>query len=368
MSDIPKTMRALVATEGTGPKGYVITEISSPKITSPKQVIVRVRAGGLGGSEVKMTAGEMDILHKVKYPSKLGLEGSGIVAAVGSAVTHVKLGDEVYGLSVDKPMFQQEDPGWASEYAICEDRFLVLKPPHMSFEAAAIAMGNTVSTFQAIRKGLELRELENLDGMTVYIPAALGGLGSMAAQLAKKVFKATKVITSVSTVKVPLVQKHLPGIIDQVVDYQTQILTEEIKPGSVDFVVNTQMQTLTPSIPLLNPSHGTVVSLASIPQKETVREMLGPDKFPMWLGWILDLAQWYYWLKLLGTNIEHIFVSGSPNIREDIESVAKLLEQDGLLNPVFTTASLDDLEAVRAGCERARSGKGGLGHFVITIS
>ena len=302
-----------------------------------------------------------------RFPSKLGLEGSGIVAAVGNAVTSLKVGDEVYGLAVDKPMFRQEDPGWASEYAICEDKFLVLKPAHLSFEAAGAAMGNTVSTYQAIRAGLKLRGLESLEGMTVYVPAALGGLGSMAVQLAKKVYKAEEIITSVSTGKVPLVGKHLPGLVDQIVDYQTQVLTAEIRPGSVDFVINTQMQTLAPSIPLLNPSHGVLVSLASIPKKETLRELLGPDRFPMWLGWLSDLAQLYYWWKLLGTNIEHIMVSGSPNVRKDVEAAAELLAQDGLLSPVISTASLNDIEAVRAGCEKAGSGKGGFGHFVVSI-
>lgn len=66
MSNIPKTMRALVATENTGAKGYVVTDMPTPTITGPHQVIVRSRAGALGGSEVKMTAGEMDILHKLK--------------------------------------------------------------------------------------------------------------------------------------------------------------------------------------------------------------------------------------------------------------------------------------------------------------
>src|SRR5687767_12609789 len=108
------------------------------------------------------------------------MEGSGRVVAVGSDVKHLKPGDDVYGIAVDKPMFRLEPAGFASQYAICEERFLVIKPPHLSYAQAASMMANTVAPYQGIRRGLAMRGLESMEGMTVYVTAGLGGLGSMA--------------------------------------------------------------------------------------------------------------------------------------------------------------------------------------------
>ncbi|KAK0391809.1 hypothetical protein NLU13_1308 [Sarocladium strictum] len=366
MADLPKTMRALVAPDKTGAKGYDLAEVAVPKITKPKQVIVRSYAAGLGASEIMLTAGKFDLVQKIKFPSKLGLEGSGTVVAIGSDVKTLKPGDDVYGIVVDKPMFELEPPGWASEYAIGEERFLVPKPPHLSYAEAASMMGNTVSTYQAIRRGLEMRGWKSLEGKTVYVTAGLGGLGSMAIQLAKKVFNAGKVITTVSTSKVPLVEHYLPGLVDQIVDYKTQKLTDEIEPGSVDFVVNTLLATFTPSIPLVNRSSGVIANMTGIPNQETARKIFGKG-FSRWMGVLLDCGQLYYAWRLRGTDIAYDFVSGSAEIRTDIEQVAKLIAQEGLLKPVISMAELDDLEAVREGCEKLGAAKGGCGRFIIKI-
>lgn len=288
------------------------------------------------------------------------------MAQVGSGVKFLKPGDEVYGLAVDKPMFEMEAPGWASEYAICYERFLSIKPPHLTFAEAASMMGSTVATYQTIKRGLELRGLKNMEGMTVYVTAGLGGLGSMAIQLAKKVFMAQKVITSVSTSKIPLVEQYLPGLVDQIIDYQTESLTDRVEPGSVDFVVNTLVPTFAPSIPLVNPSNGILMNMTGLPSKEAARKIFG-KKYPWWMGPAIDLGQLYYWWKLRGTHIAYEMVSGGPEIREDVEAVAALIAKEGLLRPAISKAELDDLEAVKDGCEKLAAAKGGIGRFVIKI-
>jgi NADPH:quinone reductase-like Zn-dependent oxidoreductase len=295
------------------------------------------------------------------------LEGSGTVVAVGSGVKTLKPGDEVYGIAVDKPMFREEPPGWASEYAMCDERFLTIKPLHLPHAEAASMMGNTVSTSQAFRKGLDMRGLESMEGMTVYVTAGLGGLGSMAIQLAKRVFKADRIITTVSTSKVSMVDQLLPGMVDQVVDYQkTQTLTDRIQPGTVDFVINTLFSTFPSSIPLLNPSSGILINMTGLPSRQTAVEIFG-DRFTWWMGLVLYIGQYYYTWKLRRTHIAYAMVSGSPNIRADFEAVAKLIAEEGLLRPVISTAEIDDIEAVRTGCEKLGAAKGGVGRFVITI-
>jgi NADPH:quinone reductase-like Zn-dependent oxidoreductase len=295
------------------------------------------------------------------------MEGSGIVVSVGSDVTSFRVGDEVFAAVMDKPAFRTPTPGFLAEYVVVEERFLLHKPPNVSFEEAASMVGSTVTAIQTIRRGMQLAGLESLEGKTVLVPAALGATGSIAIQVAKRVFGADKVISTVSTAKMALVETRLPGMVDQLIDYQTQRLQDEVPAGSVSLMLNTNWATLDDGIPLVDPNNGVIISIASVPGKETVREIIGADRFSWWLGLVLDLAQVLYWWKLRGTNIRYEFVSGSLHIREDLERAGELVAL-GKVKPVVRVAGFDDLDAVREGCEQTRSGKGGTGKFVIRVA
>ena len=303
----------------------------------------------------------------LRYPAPISKQGSGVVVKVGNGVKNFKIGDEVYGIYVDKPMFNNPPPGFASDYALSEERFLLRKPSHVGFEDAAALIGSSVTAYQCFKRGLSFAGLEDLEGKTVYVPGALSATGSVGVQIAKHVFGAKKVISTVSTKKLPLVEKYLPGVVDQVVDYTTQDVTKVVQRGSVDFVYNTQWgNSLDQGIALANPKTGVVISIASLPGKETLREIIGADKFPVWLGLLLDVLQVLYWWKLLGTNIKYAMVSGSPNIREDMEKAGEIIAL-GKLKGVMTVADLDDVDKVRESCTAVLSGKGGLGTSVIRI-
>lgn len=302
---------------------------------------------------------------------KIGMEGSGVVVAIGTDVKSLRVGDEVYGLYVDKPAFRKPPPGFASEYALSEERFLLVKPPQVSFEDAASHVGFVVTAMQTIRRGLQLRNEESLQGKTVFVPAGLSGTGAIGIQVAKNIYGAEKIITTVSTSKVPLVEQYLPGMVDQVVDYRTQKLEEAVAPGSVDFMYNTQWTSLGPGIPLLNPKTGTLMSITSLPSKATAREMMGADRFPWWLGAVLDLAQlWYAW-KLRGTSIKYEMVSGGMHLRDDLERAGEMIAL-GKIRAVIRVVDLEDIEAVRTEMGKVATGqsdegKGGIGKLVIRI-
>src|SRR4051812_15921653 len=57
----------------------------------PRQVVVDIRAAGVCPSDLSVLAGTIPW----PAPAVLGHEGAGVVAAVGSAVTHVGPGDHV---------------------------------------------------------------------------------------------------------------------------------------------------------------------------------------------------------------------------------------------------------------------------------
>lgn len=240
------------------------------------------------------------------------------------------------------------------------------KPPHLSFEEAASLSGYAVTAYQTIRRGLVLAGEDSLEGKTVFIPGALSGGGFATIQIAKNVFGAEKIISTVSTPKMQLVEHYLPGLVDQLIDYTTTNVKDVVSNGSVDFMINTQWDTLSPGIPLLNPRTGVLMSIASIPPSSLLKELMGPDMVPWWLGWVLDLVQLWYAFKLRGTNIKYEFVSGNPEIREDLEKTGEFIAT-GKVKGVFRVVDLSDLKSVREECEKVNSGKGGLGRCVIRV-
>ena len=286
---------------------------------------------------------------------------------VGSGVTSFRVGDAVYSLAVDKPIFRGEPPGFASEFGITEEHLLLHKPPQISFEDAASLLGSVITGYQSIREGLRLRGEISLEGKTILVPAGLGSTGSAGIQLAKNIFSATKVITTVSTSKLLLVEKHFPGVVSTVIDYNTNQVKDVVAPGSVDMMYNTQFSSMDQGIPVLNRKTGTLVSIASVPSKATMREIIGEDRFSFWLGWLLDLAQMWYMWKLWGTDILFMHVSGSPNIREDLEVAGEIISM-GQVKPLVDVVDVNDIATVRSKCKAVLDGKGTTGKLVLKIS
>jgi NADPH:quinone reductase-like Zn-dependent oxidoreductase len=106
----------------------------------------------------------------VNFPWTPGVEGSGVVEAVGANVTTLKKGDEVYGIV----------NGGYSEYALASANDVQSKPAELTFEeAASIPMGFLTAWGGVI-------DVANVQaGQRVLIHGAAGGIGAYAVQLAK---------------------------------------------------------------------------------------------------------------------------------------------------------------------------------------
>nr|RBQ98723.1 hypothetical protein FVER53263_00314 [Fusarium verticillioides] len=358
MSKLPSATRTLVAPKKCLPAEYTVIEQPIPKITKPNQLLLRMKAVAINTGETGFAAGQFDLLYKASFPILFGIEGSGVVVEIGSEITEFKVGDAVYGMEFEKPHLSRPPAAWASTYALTEPQFLHKKPDHVSFEEAAAVPALAVTAYQGIKRGLQLQGRDSLAGQTVYIPAALSASGNTAIQIARNYFGAEKIISTVSTPKMGLVEEYLPGMVTQLYDYKTQDIVQLIGRGTVDFAISTQFSTLNESISVLK-TDGILMSIASIPKSEVMSEMLGP-KFPTWLGWVLDFLQiWYTW-KLRGTRIQYEFISGHPGLRGDMEVVADMVAK-GMVKAVHTAVDMDDLEEVRKGCEKTLKSKGGIG-------
>ena len=81
-------MKAIVV---NGPGDMQLVERPMPEIKEPNQVLVKVHAAGICGSDVHVYHGSNPY---AKYPVVLGHEGSGEVIAVGEGVTDLKWATE----------------------------------------------------------------------------------------------------------------------------------------------------------------------------------------------------------------------------------------------------------------------------------
>jgi NADPH:quinone reductase-like Zn-dependent oxidoreductase len=104
----------------------------------------------------------------------LGVDVSGQVETVGSGVTRIQPGDEVYGNLLDHGY------GAFAEYVPVPVDVMSLKPANLSFEEAAAVPMAAVTALQGLRHHGEIRA-----GQTVLVNGASGGVGHFAVQIAK---------------------------------------------------------------------------------------------------------------------------------------------------------------------------------------
>jgi L-iditol 2-dehydrogenase len=79
----------------TGIRQMRLMEVPDPRIVNDNDVLIKMEAVGVCGSDVHYFETGRIGSQVVQYPFTVGHEGAGVVAAVGSAVTAVKPGDRI---------------------------------------------------------------------------------------------------------------------------------------------------------------------------------------------------------------------------------------------------------------------------------
>ena len=203
-----------------------------------------------------------------------------------------------------------------------------------------------------------------LKGKTVFVPAGLSGTGLVGLQLAKNVFGAGKVITTVSTAKVDKVPILLgSNVVDQIVDYKTQDPLKEIPRGSVDFMFDTMGGSLS-YVSLIKPKTGRIITIAMVPGASAIKKSF--PHAPFYLTYIMDLIHWFYQFRTGRWEVAYDYLGGEVTT-EDLNKMSTFVAE-GKVKPVIgKVAKLDDLTAVREGCNEIYKAHGGIGKFVIEI-
>lgn len=154
-----------------GPIAAMVQENIAVPAPGPNEVLVRVRAAGVGPWDAWIRSGK-SVLEQ-PLPLTLGSDIAGIVEKVGSSVRDHAPGDEVYG--VTNPNFT----GGYAEFALCRAAMIAPKPRSLDFVEAASAPVVAVTAWQML-----FDEAKMSAGQTAIVHGAAGSVGSYAVMLA----------------------------------------------------------------------------------------------------------------------------------------------------------------------------------------
>jgi NADPH2:quinone reductase len=137
----------------------------------PGEVRIRHKAIGLNFIDVYHRTG----LYPLSLPARLGMEGAGIIEAVGEGVTHLKPGD--------RAAYASNPPGSYSEVRVMPATCVVRLPDAIDFETAAAMMLKGLTAQYLLKRTRPVEGLQS--GDFVLFHAAAGGVGLIACQWAK---------------------------------------------------------------------------------------------------------------------------------------------------------------------------------------
>ncbi len=160
-------------------ESFIDVDVPKPEPTG-HDVLVAVKAIAVNPVDTKVRAGRGQPADKVEDPPRIiGWDASGVVEAVGDAVTIFKPGDEVwYAGDITRP-------GCNSEYQIVDERIVGHKPKSLSHAEAAALPLTTITAYEAFFDRLLIDRDGANRGETILIIGAGGGVGSIGIQLAK---------------------------------------------------------------------------------------------------------------------------------------------------------------------------------------
>ena len=200
-------MRQMAITRHGAPEVLQSREVADPAVHDG-EVRIAVRAAGVNFADIMARLG----LYPDAPPLPLvaGYEVSGVVDAVGSGVTTLRVGDRVLALT--------RFGGYATS-VVASAEFVFPTPPDFSdIEAAAVPVNYLTAL-------IALYRLANLEaGETVLIHGAGGGVGIAATQLAKR--RGAMVIGTASTPKISAIKAL--GV-DHPIDHQQADVHAEVQ-------------------------------------------------------------------------------------------------------------------------------------------
>ncbi len=181
-------------------EGQLHIQICDEAIPQPgkHEVLVRIHSAGLNRAELLFMNGQY--LVEPQLPSRIGVEGAGVIEALGENVSIFSIGDEV----CITPYMDFEKYGVIGEHAIVPQSALVEKPQNLSWEeASSIWMAYPTAYGGLVYSGGLIEGAQQ----TVVISAASSSVGLPAIQIAKA-HGAKVIATSRSLKKVEILKEQ----------------------------------------------------------------------------------------------------------------------------------------------------------------
>lgn len=203
-------MKAAFIERHGGPEVLKFGEMPDP-VAAPGDLVVDVVAASVNGADWKVREGKSS--QPSQFPYILGRDFSGVVSAVGTGVTDLRVGDEVFGVCD-----VGQEGAYAEKIAI-KAAIVAKKTDRLSHvDAAALALAG-LTAICAVEDTLKLKA-----GETILIQGGAGGVASFAIQLAKHL--GARVITTASASNHDYLRKI--GA-DEIIDYNAVDFAEVVR-------------------------------------------------------------------------------------------------------------------------------------------
>ncbi|GAA4278986.1 NADPH:quinone oxidoreductase family protein [Aquimarina mytili] len=201
-------MKAIVCKKFGPPSDLILEELDSLR-PKAKEVVVSVKACGVNFPDTLIIQGLYQF--KPDLPFTPGSDIAGVVKEVGTEISHLKPGDEVFGFVMH---------GGYAEEVIVPGNACFKKPPMMNFPVAASFMMAYGTSYHALKDRGKLKE-----GETLLVLGASGGVGLAAVELGK--LMGAKVIAAASTNEKLELCKAFGA--DEIINYTEEDLKSRIK-------------------------------------------------------------------------------------------------------------------------------------------
>ncbi|MDA2236342.1 NAD(P)-dependent alcohol dehydrogenase [Bacillus cereus] len=212
-------MKAIICTKYGPPNVLQLQNVEKPK-PKKNEVLVKIHATSVSTGDCRIRGFNSPLLFWIpmriilgfRKPRKpiLGVELSGEIEDIGTDVTQLKKGDQVFALT------ELNLGGYAEYTCVHESGLIALKPTNVTYEEAAVIPFGGTSALHFLRKG-QIKK-----GQRVLIYGASGSVGTAAIQLAKYFGATVTAICSSSNFELVTALGA-----DNVIDYMKEDFTKQ---------------------------------------------------------------------------------------------------------------------------------------------
>ena len=323
-----KTMQIIGFSKYGKPNQLKKTSVAYPHgFDKSNNIVIKVHASAINPVDKALLSGDLKMVRPIaSFPHVICYDVAGVVEEA-DLEGKFSVGQPVFARLFGNASDGKKTPwyrGAMAEYCVADTANVVLKPNNLTFEEASSIPLVGMTALQVLKSsGLK-------EGDSIFISGGAGGVGTMAIQLAKHVFKAKLVVTTASKGEKEELCKSLGA--DVVLDYKNTKFEDIYGSGSEE-KFNVCFDTTGESLEMANivKQDGQIVTIAGMPTLEEIRRIGGT-------AWILKLflkqrenRKEYKAAKSVNADWNYLFLSPS---HEDLSNLAKYLK-NGVIEPML---------------------------------